>query len=674
MASGSISLSNSSLTSGGGYLAGKIDWESTPNTAANTSQVKAKLYVKKASTTGTITIPTIGSWDCALSVNGESVSSSVQASITADWVLMLEKTVTVAHGSDGTKSITISGVAWGVSGSAYSGKSTTGSGTATLDPIPRASTMSFPSTWTLGTTQKFTISRADSSFRHSIEYGFGSGSTKKSGHVGGSDVPFTATSVTFTPGLEFCEAIPNAASGTGTFILRTYTASGTMIGSKTYNVTYNVPVNDNTRPNFEMALTPVNSISGEAFQDLYIQGYSKVDADFANGTGKYGATVKSYEMTVEGKSYGSPYTSGYLSQTGQITVTGKATDSRGLTNSIQQTIDVIPYSTPNVNVLFCGRCDDAGDASDSGTNLRIQAKRSYSKVISGDVQKNFCEIRYRYKTVSAASYSGWATILQKGSTVSDEVDTGVILSGLLSLSSSYVVEIGVTDDIGQSASATITIPTATVFMHRKAGGSSMGLGKYAEEDDLLDVAWNQRVRKDLRVDGNLTVSGDSANVYDIDVQRYARIFHGMEIGMGAESHGGYIDFHYPTDGGEDYTSRIIENASGELLVNALLKMNLATKSRIYSQTDDGGAKTAATIKAYPTEAGIYRVGAQVAGLPSGGTGYGVLVIWDGGSYAFHLYRDNSGTLYTSKNSTSNDKVQKPSSWSKHAGTSVSVQT
>lgn len=666
MASGSISLSNSSLTSGGGYLAGKIEWESTPNTAANTSQVTARLYVKKASTTGTITIATSGSWDCALSVNGEAVSSSVQASITADWVLMLEKTVTVAHGSDGTKSITISGVAWGVSGSAYSGKSTTGSGTATLDSIPRASTMKFPSTWTLGTTQKFTISRADSSFRHSIEYGFGSGSNKKSGHVGGSDVPFSATSVTFTPGLEFCEVIPNAASGTGTFILRTYTSSGTLIGSKTYNVTYNVPGNDSTKPNFDMTLSPVSGISGEAFQGLYIQGYSKVDAEFSNGEGKYGSTVKSYEMTVEGKNYGSPYTSGYLSNAGQITVTGKATDSRGFTSTAKKTIDVIPYSTPAINVLSCGRCDDAGDASDSGTSLRILARRSYSKVMSGGAQKNFCAIRYRYKTVSASSYGAWVTILPKNSTGSDEVDTGVILNGLLAVSSSYVVEVGVIDDIGQSASTTITIQTDTVFMHRKAGGSAMGLGKYAEEDDLLDIAWNERVRKNLHVDGNMTA-------YDIDAQRYARIFHGMEIGMGAESHGGYIDFHFPTDGGEDYTSRIIENKSGELLVNALLKLNPATKARIYSQTDDAGEKTAATIKAYPTEAGVYRVGAQVAGLPSGGTGYGVLVIWDGGSYAFHLYRDNSGTLYTSKNSTSNDAVQKPSSWSKHTGTSVSVQ-
>ena len=140
-----------------------------------------------------------------------------------------------------------------------------------------------------------------------------------------------------------------------------------------------------------------------------------------------------------------------------------------------------------------------------------------------------------------------------------------------------------------------------------------GFGKYAEEDDLLDIAWNARVRKDLTVDGGMAVAG-------------------------------------------------------------LLRTNLETKARLYSQTDDAGEKTAATITAYPTKAGVYRVGAQVAGLPSGGTGYGVLVIWDGGSYAFHLYRDNSGTIYSAKNSTANDAVQAPASWSKHTGTSVSAQT
>lgn len=499
MASGTIYLYDSSQTSGGGYLQGAIDWSSTPDTASNTSQVTALLFVKKASTTGTITIATNGHWDCSLSVNGEAVSSSVQASVVGDWVLLLSKTVTVSHDNDGAKSISLSGTVWGPSGTSYSGKATTGSGTAALDTIPRASSMSFPGTWTIGATNKFTISRADSSFRHSIEYGFGS----KSGHVGGTSTPFKETSVSFTPGYAFCEEIPNAASGTGKFILRTYTSGGTLIGSKTYSVKYTVPANDSTRPSFTMTLSPVSSVSASQFASLYIQGYSKVDANFTGGSGKYGASIKSYAMTVDGKSYGSPYTSGYLNQTGTVSITGKATDSRGITASQTKGITVLPYTRPSVNVSFCGRCDGNGDASDSGTSLRIKARRSYSKVTSGGAQKNFCSIRYRYKAASASSFGSWTTILAKDSLGSDEADTGAILSGLLAVSTSYVVEIGVLDDIGQSASVTYTIPTDTVFMHRKAGGKGAAFGKYAEADGVLDVGWDLRVRGDyLDADGN----------------------------------------------------------------------------------------------------------------------------------------------------------------------------
>lgn len=139
MAGGTITLANSSQTSGGGYLMGKIDWSATADVSSNTSQVTVWLYVKKASTMGTITTPTTGHWDTRLTINGEEIRQNINISISADWVLMIAKAVTISHNSDGKKSIAISASCRGPSGTSYAGKSTEGSGTATLDTIPRAS-------------------------------------------------------------------------------------------------------------------------------------------------------------------------------------------------------------------------------------------------------------------------------------------------------------------------------------------------------------------------------------------------------------------------------------------------------------------------------------------------------------------------------------------------------
>jgi hypothetical protein len=123
--------------------------------------------------------------------------------------------------------------------------------------------------------------------------------------------------------------------------------------------------------------------------------------------------------------------------------------------------------------------------TDSGTYLKIKAKRSYSKVVSSGSQKNFCSIRYRYK-VDGGSYSAWTTILDTGAS-SDEVTTGALL-GDLDLKKSYTVQVGVIDTLGESGYTQIPIPTEKVYWHRAGSINSLALGKYAEEENTFDVA------------------------------------------------------------------------------------------------------------------------------------------------------------------------------------------
>ena len=287
---------------------------------------------------------------------------------------------------------------------------------------------------------------------------------------------------------------PNGKKGTLRFTLRTYSDSGysTEIGSGDHEeITLTIPNIDATKPTATMSVSPVSTLSSP-FNTLYIKGRSKVDANFTNGAGKYGASIVSYKMSVAGKSYGSPYTSEYLTAEGSVTVTGVVTDSRGYSRTYTKTITVLPYANPRIiaasgeSEVIAARCDASGNFADSGTYLKIKAKRSYSKVVSAGSQKNFCSIRYRYKA-DGGSWSSWITILADNAT-SDEIVTGALLEGALDITKSYSVRVGVVDTFGESEYVSILIPTDKVFWHRAGSMNTLALGKYAELPNTFDVA------------------------------------------------------------------------------------------------------------------------------------------------------------------------------------------
>lgn len=394
-------------------------------------------------------------------------------------------TYTFTHDSNGEKSFSASAEA-GIYNWAVNCK---GSGSWDLPTIARASTLTSAANVTLGNACSVKWTPKSASFRYKLKFSMGDWSYTTGAIHPGTTSAYTYTGYTIP--LEAAEQIPSKTSGSMTVALYTYSDSGCkkQVGdasSKTFTVT--VPNNSSTKPSISIDnLSPVSSL-GSGFDGLYVQGKSKVKAEFT-GSGKYGATISKYTMTVDGKSYGSSqnYTSNYFSNYGQFDVKISVEDSRGFTNSATKNITVIPYSNPKVDVLICQRCDADGNLDDSGTYLKIKATRKYSKVMSGDVQKNYCQIRYRYKSNAASSYSSWSTILESDSE-SDEVITGALLSGNLAVNTSYMVQVHAIDDIGENGYTTITIPTDKVFMHRDGARRSIAIGGYIEEDNTFSTA------------------------------------------------------------------------------------------------------------------------------------------------------------------------------------------
>jgi hypothetical protein len=279
------------------------------------------------------------------------------------------------------------------------------------------------------------------------------------------------------------------------------------IGDGDYiEATLSIPATDATKPTATMSVVPVSSMPSP-FNTLYIRGRSKVGVNFASGAGKYGATIASYSMRVGGVDYGSTFTSDYLAYTGSVDVVGTVTDSRGISNTYTETIEVLPYDSPKIlavdgeSEVVAARCEADGDPSDSGTYLKIRAKRAYSKVVSEGVQKNFCSIEYRYKA-EGGTWGGWTTILE-GDAESDEVTTGALPDVYLSEKSTYVVEVRAIDLMGDVAVTAITLPTEMVYLHKAGSIGSLGFGKYAEDSDTLDIAEHitTNVRGPLKHDG-----------------------------------------------------------------------------------------------------------------------------------------------------------------------------
>lgn len=408
---------------------------------------------------------------------------------------IVDATITVNHKSDGSGTVTVR--TW--MDTRISAGVVTQTKSLNLTTIPRASSLdalSCSTAYLNGTlTYKYTPKSASFYNKCVIALNLnGAFTTVKTVNIGQKAVSQQTATVTLSESelSTIYNKLPSDKKGTLRFTLTTYSNSGysTQIGDAVNKeITLTIPDIDATQPTATMTLTQVSSLSSP-FNTLYIKGKTKVTVALASGAGKYGATITSYTVNVGGVSANAPYTSGYFTKAEDVTITGTVTDSRGYSRKYTQTITVIDYSVPQIlhisgeSDVVAARCDSSGNLIDNGTYLKIKAKRSYSKVISG-TQKNFCSIRYRYKAVGG-SYSAWATILATTAT-SDEIVTGALL-GTLDVTSSYLVQVQAVDTIGEIAETTISLPTERVYMHKAGSIGSIGIGKYAEEENTIDIA------------------------------------------------------------------------------------------------------------------------------------------------------------------------------------------
>ena len=435
------------------------EWSATQSVANNTSSITAKVYLKAPSGWSTVS----SNWSCI--INGTTVTSGSSKTVGSTKVLLGQRTWTVNHASDGTCSVTISfSYSNGLSSAGtYTTKKGSGSKSVTLNQIARTSSFTLSSSsLDMGSSQTVSITRASSSFTHTVQYTFGGTTTT-------SHTKTTSTSVSFTPALSLANKIPNATSGTCTVKVTTYSGD-TAIGSSSKTFTLKVP--SSVKPTVTLATTYNNTLSG-----LSIAGKSTVKVT-PTGTGSYSSTISSYTYSGAGLSgTGSSKTTGTLSA-GSYTITVTVKDSRGRTNTATTSFTMYAYSNPWVTASAY-RCNSDGTANASGTYAKIKASWGISNPNSANANLKQYKIEWKKSTTTTwSTYKDW-TNLSTYSASNTVIDCG---SGWVN-TTSYDVRLSVKDSYSTATSSS-KITTISCIFNVEQGG--VGVGKIYERG-ALDV-------------------------------------------------------------------------------------------------------------------------------------------------------------------------------------------
>ena len=328
-----------------------------------------------------------------------------------------------------------------------------------------------------------TINRKSDAFTHKVEYSF----------AGGSAVTVSSnatTSASFTPAVSLATNIPNSTIGSLTMKVTTFNGSAQIGDPVTKSVDLSVPssvVPTMGNPTARRVDNGVPSSWG-----VYVKGYSQVAIKINSASGAQGSTVKSYSISGPNlNSNASSAKSDKLTKVGTNTYTCRITDSRGRTAEKTVSINVADYSLPSIKASAV-RCSSDGSANKNGTYLKVTVDWNISSVSS----KN---------SVSSRSVS-----CNGVSNTSFSDNTAFVLAANCSIGSSYTLTASVTDALGNSSTATVTIPTSSRVMNVRKNKDGLAIGKFSERAGF-EVDWNSRFNGTVDINGKLTGNNAKLN-------------------------------------------------------------------------------------------------------------------------------------------------------------------
>lgn len=456
--------------------------ENSTNLMDNTSSVSWSLVLSPIHTSWdwnySATVPVTYS----VTINGSTYSGNIMKYDGSSTVTVASGTLSIAHNTDGNKSISYS---FSISSLNYSYLPGSASASGSMDltfiarksvPTVSVSSIEFGKSITINTNRK------SSNFTHRLYYKYNSVSwieITSSASVGAS--------YTWTAPLTLMNQIPNASSLYITICCSTYYDSN-WIGEDYAYFTATVPTTSDCYPT--IGGISWTKTSSEPSTWPITQNVSKGTMTMTGVSGAYGSTIKSYSLTFAGlSSTSASLTVSNIASSGTLKAVATVTDSRSRSFTKEVSFNVTAYSKPVLTTKVY-RSDASGTEDASGDYMYVKASVTITSVGNNSLQS--LVLQYKKHT--------------------DSVYTSVTLTSdiaqIVAVSSDYTWDwiITATDRIYPVSDSNF-ISTADVVLDILANGKGIAMGKVSEQGDLLDVAWSGRVRKNLTVDGTLTVSG-----------------------------------------------------------------------------------------------------------------------------------------------------------------------
>lgn len=462
-------FTNNFYGGGKGYNLSLDVTTNSQNTANNTSNITVKVRLESLGSSYTIKSST--SKDGSVTIDGTKYTFTFTAGLSGNQnKTLFTKTLDIAHGSDGKKTLSISATCYlGVTLSGTFYGNTTVSGSTTLAAIPRTTPVSVSGSGTFGSSKWIGHSRASTSFTVTLRYSCGTTS--------GTIVSKSATNETYwTPPKSLQSQIPKATNITITVYCDTYSGN-TLIG--TTSTSFVCYIASDCVP----TINGCEFMNGENFGSTYYQGVSVVRL-VADVSGTYGSTISKYEFTIDGKTktnYGYimytdiVYTSGYK----DIKMT--ITDSRGktATKTWSSAVYFTAYTKPQITNFTCKRMGyDENDnlvISNLGTVGYFTASGTFHSNSTSQSRK------FMYKPTTSSS---WTTI-----NLSNQNYTDYLFSSSLAKGSAYDLKFVMTDNI-TSVEMQIKMQNVYPLINMNAAGNAIAFGKECNADNKFMVMMN----------------------------------------------------------------------------------------------------------------------------------------------------------------------------------------
>lgn len=480
----------------------RVEWSSSQSVANNTSTIY--WTVMSAGGTGSSS-RYVMTGPVTVSIAGVTVYSRADRFAMHVGEVLGSGSFTLTHNSDGTQSFS----AWAEAAIyTYAISSTRYDYYVDLPQIPRASSISVSGT-TIGSPITISISKAVSSFTHTLEYKFGN----KSGTIA---IKTSSSSVSWTPSRELARQIPNSWYGTGTLKCLTYNG-GTLIGEKTINFILYVP--NSMKPSIN-SFTSSIARTNPSGCGMYVKNNSAVTWT-VYAVGSYGSTItkcvingQNLSETKTGSATSYSMTSNTLTVAGKQTYTVSVTDSRGRTASTTGEITIIDYNPPTITSITSFRSNADGSMNGSGQYVTHQLNASFY-TLGGN---NNIKIKAYSKKRSDATYSESNSVVVKDDASDRTSYTYTYKNASFAVDTAYDFKIVISDSVGQYAMFYTNVGTKNVPLNISGDNSSIAIGSFAQKQvdnkGLFRCEWAASFASSPQVDSDRNLK---RNINDIDI-------------------------------------------------------------------------------------------------------------------------------------------------------------